>query len=382
MGLNMRWQLVAVVLVLAALGVVVVTQTDNGSDTPADHVVQRATNIEIDITPSDPEASEQVRQTLARLAHYSSDVEAGILSGQNVGHSSYQLDLTYRQTWTKLKNLRELPTPSVMTMDIGADKLPKKTGVMLMLLSEHIRNGGMVGMSMHPPNPWSGGSHEDCRGGLFESLITPGRQANERWMAWLEGVGDILEALQRKRVTVLWRPLHESNGDWFWWCVGGDKPALTPDQYRQLWRETYRYLQEERKLHNLLWVYCVNVKTGPEIVSMKPHYPGREYVDIAALDYYGPDLKDLDKYGCYEQLRSFGKVVAIAEFGSKPMDGMLDANTWLKNIKNHYPHFAYFCSWHSWPKCSVALADLEESPVLLNSDFVINRDEIDWSSTD
>ena len=228
---------------------------------------------------------------------------------------------------------------------------------------------------MHPPNPWTGGDSWDCDKVSFQDLTKSGTRANRRYRKWVSDVADIVDELQERNVTVLWRPLHEANGDWFWWCYGGKRPRITPKQYQLLWRSMHDYFHRQRKLHNVLWVYSPNALTGDEVVRFDTAYPGKNFVDIVSLDYYGSDLNDLKRRGAYDTLRRFGKVMALAEYGSKPWNGRLDSKAWLKKIRGNYPHFAYFCAWHSWPSASVALADLDEGPALLNDSFVINLED-------
>lgn len=333
----------------------------------------RVGSYTIDVVPCDKLASTTTQQTLRRLANYTSNPEAGILSGQNVGLTNVPLHQSFQQMWTKLHSL-DCPQPAVMTVDLARESSGDFDTV-ISLFREHFHSGGLVGISMHPPNPWTGKNSWDRRNVSFKDLVTPGTNANRRYQEWLDGVADLFEALQEHDVTVLWRPLHEANGDWFWWCYGGRNPTITTAQYKQLWHSMHEYFHQDRQLHNLLWVYSPNALTGPEVARFDIAFPGSNYVDVAAIDYYGPNLNDLVRRRGYETLRRFGKVIALAEFGAKPWNGKMNSDRWLSQIRKKYPHFAYFCSWHSWPRASVALADLDECSSLLNDDFVVNLDD-------
>lgn len=48
-------------------------------------------------------------------------------------------------------------------------------------------------------------------------------------------------------VPVLWRPLHESSGGWFWWGAKGAEP------FRQLWIYLYNELTCTYGCNNLIW---------------------------------------------------------------------------------------------------------------------------------
>ncbi len=82
-----------------------------------------------------------------------------------------------------------------------------------------------------------------------------------------------LKRLADADVPVLFRPLHEGSGDWFWWGLG-DK-----EDYIALWRTLYIKFTDEYKLNNLIWVW-----NGQN----KGWYPGDEYVDVVGEDVYMP----------------------------------------------------------------------------------------------
>lgn len=94
----------------------------------------------------------------------------------------------------------------------------------------------------------------------------------------LKKLGDELQKLADAKIPVLWRPLHEPPGNWFWWHTAG------AGQYVKLWKHQYNYLVNTRGLHNLIWVYSGADNSGYKDGSW---YPGNEVVDIAAVDGYG-----------------------------------------------------------------------------------------------
>jgi len=101
-----------------------------------------------------------------------------------------------------------------------------------------------------------------------------------RYYQWLvqsiDRVAEQLLRLQDAGVPVLWRPLHEAAGGWFWW--GTDREG-----YLGLYRLMYDRLVNHHGLHNLIWVWN----------GQNPKwYPGDEYVDMLADDPYGADFLD------------------------------------------------------------------------------------------
>lgn len=114
-----------------------------------------------------------------------------------------------------------------------------------------------------------------------------------------------LKKLAKAGVPVLWRPLHEADGGWFWWGAKGPLP------YKTLWRLMFDRLTNRHKLHNLIWVANV-VKIA--------WYPGDDVVDIVGVDAYPPDVAD-PLSGTWEELQGYfmgRKLLAITEFGGVP----------------------------------------------------------------
>ncbi len=191
------------------------------------------------------------------------------------------------------------------------------------LLIEQWKKGGLVTVSWHARNPWTGnGSRDASIKGKISDLWKPGKKAHAKWMAELDQVAAALAELQNAGVVVIWRPLHESNGKSFWWS------KATPEEFRQLWIQVFDYLTKEKKLNNLIWVYSVLAR-GKEAVN----YPGPEYVDMTGLDLYAPGLESAKT--SYDKLVALGKPFGLTEYG--PYKGS-DAK---KNPLLAKPHYSY-----------------------------------------
>ncbi|MHC4538632.1 MAG: glycosyl hydrolase, partial [Planctomycetota bacterium] len=85
-------------------------------------------------------------------------------------------------------------------------------------------------------------------------VVTRGTAEHRQAIAEMAAAADTLQVLEDADVPVLWRPLHEIDGGWFWWT---DKD--TPENTARLWRLMYDYLTHTRKLDNLIWVYSAGV---------------------------------------------------------------------------------------------------------------------------
>jgi mannan endo-1,4-beta-mannosidase len=80
-----------------------------------------------------------------------------------------------------------------------------------------------------------------------------------------------LKKLQDNGVPVLFRPLHEAEGKWFWWGAKGPEPA------KKLYKIVFDRLTRVHKLQNLIWVWNSVAKDW---------YPGNSYVDVVSADTY------------------------------------------------------------------------------------------------
>lgn len=137
-------------------------------------------------------------------------------------------------------------------------------------------------------------------------------------------IAEHLRRFQDSDIPVLWRPFHESYGNWFWWGAKGLATA------RELYKLMFDYYNNVYHLDNLIWVWNCNLKEG---------YPGDDYVDIISTDIYMSEYSATDYHEDYEKLISEttkNKVAALAEVGYMPDIDMLK--------KSHTP-WAYYMTW-------------------------------------
>ncbi len=290
-----------------------------------------------------------------------------IYLGQNVGHANHDPQRGYADSIGALARSTGR-VPAILGLDYGYDGIPRDLSAANRLLIEHHRQGGMVTISMHPPNPWRRtGSHDTQRGpqDAYGDLVRPGTAAYRRWHATLDRVAVGLGELQTAGVPVLWRPLHEMNGGWFWWCPGDGDRWPTPGEFRAVWQDMFTYLVREKGLQNLLWVYSAAVQKSANEKPSDYYYPGAELVDVVGLDWYGEDAEALDRLGSYTRLVALGKPLGMTEFGPlQQRDGSFDARTAL-DLARTSPRLRFVVFWHSWPENRVAIADLKNAAALL-----------------
>lgn len=122
----------------------------------------------------------------------------------------------------------------------------------------------------------------------------------------LEDMDVIAKELQKLRdagVPILWRPLHEASGGWFWW---GNCEA---ESYIALYRLMYDKFTNEYGLDNLIWVW-----NGQD----KAWYPGDDVVDIVGEDIYPGEhvySSQIDKYMEVHGYPDSNKMIVLSENG-------------------------------------------------------------------
>ena len=118
-----------------------------------------------------------------------------------------------------------------------------------------------------------------CTSNAIDEVLKEGSESNKKLNAYLDIIANYANQLAADDIPVIFRPYHENTGTWFWW--GAQNSA---ESYKSLYRYTKDYL-EKQGVHNMLYVYSPNgpLESTDEYMS---RYPGDEYVDILAFDYY------------------------------------------------------------------------------------------------
>ena len=120
----------------------------------------------------------------------------------------------------------------------------------------------------------------------------------------IDNMANELARLRDAGVPVLWRPLHEAAGGWFWWG------NCEPESYKKLWNVMYDKMTNEHNLTNLIWVW-----NGQD----PAWYPGDETVDINGWDIYACNHVDSSQSGRFDDMATnYGtktKLIALTENG-------------------------------------------------------------------
>lgn len=164
----------------------------------------------------------------------------------------------------------------------------------------------------------------------LENAVTPGTAEYERIIHDIDAVAIQLQRLEKAGVPVLWRPLHEASGRWFWWGNQG-KESIQAQNYQKLWYIVFDRLENYHKLSNLIWVW------NGQSAYMEVH---PNTYDISGVDVYptGEDHSaQATKYDSLAAITAEGKMTALTEVGYIP-----DIN----KIKNSSCKWLYYMPWY------------------------------------
>jgi len=273
--------------------------------------------------------------------------------------------------WNVSKKVRDSlrAARDTVFLDITLDEARKE---MISEAKRQYREGHIITLMWHGCFPTDG----DCCNGSsiwamenrpapsrWDSLVTEGTPLNDAWKEGADKIAGYLKQLQDEDIPVLWRPYHEMNGVWFWWCNQKGEQG-----FKKLWIMMYNYFTQHHKLNNLIWVWNTNAPrdiTGDEAWDYELFYPGDKYVDILAADVYRNDYKQSH----HDDLLALakGKPIALGEVGDIP----------TPEILKKQPQWSWYMPW-AW--ILFAANDPDKIKSLVNSDQVLTLDEINFNS--
>lgn len=196
----------------------------------------------------------------------------------------------------------------------------------------------------------------------ISKALEEGTWENEVLMADIEEIAKQLKKLKDADVPILWRPLHEAEGAWFWWGAEGAEPC------KKLYRLLYDQLTNVYGLDNLIWVWnSYTYETSPS------WYPGDDVVDIVGYDKYNaadglPNLSSISStFYSLVQSTDCKKMVAMAENDTIPS---------LENLLNDKAAWLYFCPWYKNYLTSEQNNPVDNLIEIYNSEYCITLDEL------
>ena len=281
--------------------------------------------------PVNPNATPEAKALLTKLC---SVTGKGILSGHHnfPDHRSMDSDAVFAGSGKY---------PAIWGSDFGfLDGEDKDSTVHRDLMIQEAKRqaaaGSIVYLCWHMLRPTEDEpGHSNANGGTSDSwpnsvqarlnddqwleLITSDSPLHQRWEKYMDTAAGYLKQLQDAHIPVIFRPMHENNGTFFWW--GG-----RPGQYgtAELYREVYNRMVNVHHLNNLLWVWNQNGPApGGEFYNF---YPGPQYADIVSYDNYS---RLDDRY--YQEIKTIanGKPIAFGEVGSVPVSVFKTQPDWI-----------------------------------------------------
>lgn len=181
---------------------------------------------------------------------------------------------------------------------------------------------GIAQFQWHWISPNADGDWSSSNFKLAEALADTTSDSYQNMIRDIDLVSAALKKMQDSLVPVLWRPLHEAEGAWFWWGMSGKDACIG------LYRLIYDRMVNLHGLNNLIWIWN---SYGTD----KPNwYPGNDVVDIIAWD-YPRYTGNNNSWNQYQQLFvNNGKPFGIGEDGRLTDPDILDEQPWL-----------YFLTW-------------------------------------
>lgn len=196
------------------------------------------------------------------------------------------------------------------------------------------QRGGIVTFAWHwnapshlidePGQEWWRGFYTAATTFDIAEAINPASAEYEELLNDIDAIAVPLKQLADADVPVLFRPLHEASGGWFWWGARGTVP------YLGLWGLLHDRLTLVHGLHNLIWVWNGQSPSW---------YPGDAMVDIVSEDIYAQERvysPELQKFLDATTYSTQPKLVALSETGALPDPDSLVATG---------AAWSWFCGW-------------------------------------
>lgn len=208
---------------------------------------------------------------------------------------------------------------------------------------------------------WRGFYTDSTNFDLSAAISNPDSENYKLLIRDIDAIAVQLKKLQDAGVPVLWRPLHEAQGGWFWWGAKG------PDVCKKLYLLMYDRLTNYNKLNNLIWVW-----TSSDNQDALKWYPGDQYVDIIGADIYlngGDYSASSATFRNLVSLYQGKKLVTMSENGTLPDPDKLIAEK---------AGWSWFCTWVDYITNSTQ-NDMGQVQKVYNSTYVKTKDELDLS---
>lgn len=222
-------------------------------------------------------------------------------------------------------------------------------------------NNGLVTLMWHWRDPLTKTGAFYTKDTNFDVSKISDKNSNEykAMIADIDVIAGYLKQFQAANIPVLWRPLHEASGKWFWWGAKGANPC------KELWIAMFDRLVNYHKINNLIWVW-----TSDADDSASSWYPGDNYIDMIGMDIYPGENQHLSQFIAFNKVREFSngkKMITLSECGSAPDPALM---------KEYGDMWSWFMPWNG----DYTRADKHNGTTWWNKyfsyDYVITRDKM------
>ena len=175
-------------------------------------------------------------------------------------------------------------------------------------------------------------------------------------IADLDTVAGYLKQLQTNGVTVLWRPLHEAAGAWFWWGASGSTAC------KALYKLEFDRFVNHHGLKNLIWIWTYEPQEDGT------WYPGDSCVDIVGRDIYkdGDHTSQIMEFNNINSINN-KKIVTLSECGSFPS---------VTNLTNDGAAWSWFMPWYGSYTTSATYNTAALWQEMMSSSYALSLDEM------
>lgn len=178
---------------------------------------------------------------------------------------------------------------------------------------DYVKNkGGIVQYQWHWISPNADGDYYSNAFKLGDALNNPNGNSYKNMIRDMDLVAAQIKKMQDAGVPIIWRPIHEAEGAWFWWGMSGREATI------KLYRLFYDRFTNYHKLNNIIWIWN---SYGSDKGNW---YPGDDVCDIIAWDY-----ETGTSWQQYQTLfGNKGKLFGLAEVGGLPDPNNFSARPW------------------------------------------------------
>ncbi len=283
---------------------------------------------------SKPVSKNANEETVALFNYLKSIYGKQMLAGQQYSDTNHYENITYYNTTGDL--------PAIMGFDFlyaQGTQNPDYTQIEE-AIRWHNEQNGIVAFCWHWKVPVDISDEtilgtafysDEIRNFSLKNAVTPGTKEYEVVIKDIDTIAIYLQRLEAAGVPVLWRPLHEASGAWFWWGVK-DKQTMLDQLYQKLWYMVYDRLENYHKLTNLIWVW--NGQAKKCMVNANTY-------DISGIDIYPNKETHSAQEQSYKTMTTYtdsSKMFAQTEVGYIPDPDEVFAEDCVAN-------WLYFMPW-------------------------------------